>query len=329
MFSFMSAIKTALLRQTEKGGGLLANLVYRSASGESTKNRGIGEPFLRRRELVCTSAHQLFKTKKGQDRSPALLFTFQNGYLPVPDSATLCGLPGALSVKLRLPVRVPVCVGVKFTLTMQLLPAASVLPHFLADVNENNAKSPVVAMFEMFKTEAPVLVTVTFFAGEVTPTFFVGKAIEVGLRLTIGPLAEMVSEMVVDAVREPEVPPMVIVDVPAAVPEATVRVSVLVVLVGFGLKPAVTPLGRPVAFSVTLPLKPPAGTTVIVLVPWAPDAIVSEFGLAVRLKDGPAGWVRALMRAAPFGLPHPVARSYPVVAGSPLLPLVMSWKSVV
>ncbi len=194
-------------------------------------------------------------------------------------------------------------------MTMQLLPAASVLPHFLTEVKENNAKSPVVAMLEMLRVEAPVLVTVTFFAPEVTPTLFVAKTIEVGLRLTIGPLAEMVSEIVVDAVRLPEVPPMVMVDVPAAVPDATVRVSKLVVLVGFGLKPAVTPLGRPVAFRATLPLKPPAGTTVIVLVPWAPGAMVSVFGLAVRLNDGPAGPVSASMRADPFGLPQPVARS--------------------
>src|ERR1017187_463007 len=115
--------------------------------------------------------------------------------------------------------------------------------------------------------------------------------------------------MVVDAVREPEVPPMVIVDVPGAVPDATVSVSVLVVVVGFGLKPAVTPVGRPVAFRVTLPLKPPAGTTVIVLVPWAPAAIVSEIGLAVRVNDGPTGPVRALIRPVPFGLPQPVIRS--------------------
>ena len=37
---------------------------------------------------------------------------------------------------------------------------------------------------------------------------------------------------------------------------------------------------------------------------------------------------RALIRLAPFGLPQPVTKSYPVTAGKPLLPLVMSWKSV-
>lgn len=48
--------------------------------------------------------------------------------LPVPDRDTVCGLVGALSVKVRVPVRVPRAVGVKVTLTMQFFPAASVLP---------------------------------------------------------------------------------------------------------------------------------------------------------------------------------------------------------
>src|SRR5277367_1032333 len=106
--------------------------------------------------------------------------------------------------------------------------------------------------------------------------------------------------MVVEAVRLPEVPPMVMVDVPGAALAPTVIVRVLVVLVGFGLKPAVTPVGRPFAVKVTLPLKPPDGTTVMVLVFWLPSAMVSVFGLAVRLNDGPPGPTRALMSAAPF-----------------------------
>jgi CRISPR-associated Cas5-like protein len=51
--------------------------------------------------------------------------------LPVPDRATVCGLVGALSVNVRLPVRVPRAVGVKVTFTMQFFPAASVLPQGL------------------------------------------------------------------------------------------------------------------------------------------------------------------------------------------------------
>ena len=49
-----------------------------------------------------------------------------------------------------------------------------------------------------------------------------------------------------------------------------VSVSVLVPVVGFGLSTAVTPLGKPDAASVTLPLNPPASVTVMVLVPPTP-----------------------------------------------------------
>lgn len=47
-------------------------------------------------------------------------------YLPVPDRATLCGLPGALSVNCSEPVRVTVWVGVKVTFASQVDPAAIV-----------------------------------------------------------------------------------------------------------------------------------------------------------------------------------------------------------
>ena len=45
-----------------------------------------------------------------------------------------------------------------------------------------------------------------------------------------------------------------------------VRVSTLVPVVGLVAKPAVTPLGRPEAAKVTLPVNPLLGLTVIVLV---------------------------------------------------------------
>ena len=63
-----------------------------------------------------------------------------------------------------------------------------------------------------------------------------------------------------------------------------VNVTVLVVAVGFGEKAAVTPLGRPEALRVTLPLNPLIGTTVIVLVAVLAWTTVTELGFAVRLK---------------------------------------------
>jgi len=51
--------------------------------------------------------------------------------VPVPERLTDCGLPLALSVMLIEAVRLPLAEGVKVTLMVQLLSAASELPHVL------------------------------------------------------------------------------------------------------------------------------------------------------------------------------------------------------
>lgn len=99
--------------------------------------------------------------------------------------------------------------------------------------------------------------------------------------------AETVRAMVVVANKLPEVPVMVTVLGPPTVAELlAVSVSRLVPLAGFVPKAAVTPLGKPVAASVTLPVKPPAGVTVIVLVPLPPWAMLMLLGAADSLKLG-------------------------------------------
>ena len=81
--------------------------------------------------------------------------------------------------------------------------------------------------------------------------------------------------MVVVAISVPEVPVMPMVELPVAAVLLAVSVRVLVpVLVGLGLKLAVTPLGRPAAVRVTLPLNPLAGVTtmeLVLLLPWVTD----------------------------------------------------------
>ena len=102
-------------------------------------------------------------------------------------------------------------------------------------------------------------------------------------------------------VRLPDVPVMVTVDVPLVALLLAVRVSVLVVVVGLGENPAVTPLGRPEALRLTLPLKPLVGTTVIWLVALLPCAILRLVGFAVRLKSGEEPIVTATaLEAMPF-----------------------------
>jgi hypothetical protein len=51
--------------------------------------------------------------------------------LPVPLRLTVCGPPGAESVKVSVPVAAPVAVGVNVTPTLQLAPAAMLVPQVL------------------------------------------------------------------------------------------------------------------------------------------------------------------------------------------------------
>jgi hypothetical protein len=92
-----------------------------------------------------------------------------------------------------------------------------------------------------------------------------------------------VTVMVAVWVRAPLVPVTVTVATPKVAVLEAESVRVLVPVVEAGLNAAVTPLGSPVAVKATLPLKPPDGVTVMVLVavdPWLTvilaEAAVSE-----------------------------------------------------
>ena len=79
-------------------------------------------------------------------------------------------------------------------------------------------------------------------------------------------------------VKLPDVPVRVTVTVPVAAVPLAVSVNVLVLAVLLGLNDAVTPLGRPDADKLTLPLKPFCGVTVMVLAPLVPCTIIKLFG---------------------------------------------------
>jgi hypothetical protein len=87
-----------------------------------------------------------------------------------------------------------------------------------------------------------------------------------------------VRTIVVVLIKPLNVPVTVTVAVPVVAVLLAVNVSVLVVAVLLGLSDAVTPLGRPDADKLTLPLKPFCGVTVMVLAPVAPCTIVKLFG---------------------------------------------------
>jgi hypothetical protein len=114
---------------------------------------------------------------------------------------------------------------------------------------------------------------------------------------------------VVDAVKLPEVPVIFTVADPVVAVLLAVSVSTLVPVVGFVPNVAVTPLGRPDAARVTLPVNPPTSVTVIVLVPLPPCVMVRLLGESDNVKVGVDDPARRLIRPVVFGLPHPVHRS--------------------
>src|SRR5580692_1593936 len=85
--------------------------------------------------------------------------------VPVPDSATVSGLPGALDATDRLPVAAPLAVGANFTLTVQDPPAAMELPQVLVSLN-----GPLALTDDTDAATVPEFDTVTVCAELVDPT---------------------------------------------------------------------------------------------------------------------------------------------------------------
>ena len=103
---------------------------------------------------------------------------------PVPVSATVCGLPEALSVVVRVPVRVPEAVGVKVTVTTHSARALSVAPAppQLFDC----AKSPEVAIPVIESGLLPVFVRMMGCPGLVVPIAWLPNERLVGQRVAAG-----------------------------------------------------------------------------------------------------------------------------------------------
>src|ERR671930_910466 len=105
--------------------------------------------------------------------------------VPVPVSGTVCGLPGALSVRVNAADRVPESVGEKVIETLQLVPAASVRPE---QPSLTSVKSSVLgtAALLMNSPALPVFVTVIDCGALVVPTSCAAKVSDVGVKVTAG-----------------------------------------------------------------------------------------------------------------------------------------------
>ncbi|HET7873614.1 MAG TPA: hypothetical protein VFL42_13940 [Terriglobales bacterium] len=118
---------------------------------------------------------------------------------------------------------------------------------------------------------------------------------------------------VVVCVSVPEVPVMVIALVPVVAVLLAVKVRTLVPVVGFVPNVAVTPLGRVEFESVTDPVNPPDGVTVIVLFPLVPCVTVRLLGEAESAKSGVPQLVNLKFAMRVLQLNEPLAFRYSVV----------------
>src|SRR5438034_6275332 len=104
---------------------------------------------------------------------------------PVPDSAIVCGAPGALSVTEIVANRLPVATGVKVDLIVHVPPGASDAPQVWTC-----AKSPVFApemtMLPIVNVAAPAFVRVTVWALLDVPAGTLPKSSAAALRTTAG-----------------------------------------------------------------------------------------------------------------------------------------------
>lgn len=131
------------------------------------------------------------------------------GVLPLPERLTVCGLFGASSVKVRVPVTRPVAIGENVTPTVQLAPVAMLAPHVLLAT----VKGPSVVMLIKFNVMFCRFVKVSVLAVLVLPTAVVLKlkllvesvtgAVPVPERLTVCGLVSAVSVNVRTPVAEP------------------------------------------------------------------------------------------------------------------------------
>ena len=84
--------------------------------------------------------------------------------MPVPLSVTVCGLPAALSVTVKLPFRPPGALGAKVTVIEQLASAAMLLAHLFV-----SAKSPLIPIVEICSVALPELLKVIVWAALLFP----------------------------------------------------------------------------------------------------------------------------------------------------------------
>src|ERR1019366_6469190 len=116
--------------------------------------------------------------------------------VPLPESATLCGLLLAESIKLKVAVRVPVDSGLKRIVTVQLAWAARLDPQVLLEMLKSPAFVPEIAMLLIVMEVASPFDSIAACDALVTPTAVLAKESVVGLAVTLPDAAVPVPESV-------------------------------------------------------------------------------------------------------------------------------------
>src|SRR5580698_7644543 len=127
--------------------------------------------------------------------------------VPVPDRATVSGLPGALLLTDRVPVADPAAVGANVTPTVQVAPAASDVPQLFDSPN-----GPVTPIDAIDAAADPLLLMVTVLAALVEPTFSLpndsldGEAVSVAVPEPPPPDPGKISNSEIWAASQPVLP---------------------------------------------------------------------------------------------------------------------------
>jgi hypothetical protein len=107
---------------------------------------------------------------------------------PVPDNATVCGDPAAVSVYVTTALSAPALAGSNSIEFVQLAPAGNGFGHVEADLINELAPLPVIVVDAVKLTADPlVFVIVTICAAVVVPTAVDAKLTDVGLNVSVGP----------------------------------------------------------------------------------------------------------------------------------------------
>jgi hypothetical protein len=244
---------------------------------------------------------------------------------PVPLSFTTCGEPVALSAIESEAVKAPAAAGLNSTDTVQLAPAASEVPHVVADLMNEVALVPVIVSEVSVNAAVPEFFTVTTCAAVVAPTVVEANVNEVGDNVTAGfPVATPVplsatscgdpvalSAIESEAAKAPAAAGLNSTDTVQLAPAAS---EVVHVVADFKNEVALVPvIVSEVSVSAAVPEFFTVTTCAAVVTPTVVEANVNDVGVSVT-----AGAVvvvgHAFTRLVTFIVPSPVVRSYPVVA---------------